>query len=276
MKLKINELSKVLGVTSMTLRRYEQHGYITPERDASDYRWYNDRDIIKMVQIRLLRKCGFSHQDISEFMGSSVEKIREVSVKRLDEIDAEMKRLKYLRHWLKDNIQLIDNIAQIGDGFVHMDCPPLRYVIYGTHIQLYKEKERLKTVNDFMYVVEEVQPMYILKNNDIFSDEPIPYRGLAVKEMDIPRLGIEEIMENDKFIEIYPKMPCVYGIIACEKTEESQFKAFKDFRIRLEEYFDEKGLEVAGDVMGFILGVLGEGEYYMMCVPYRERTSAEN
>ncbi len=269
MKLKINELSKVLGVTSMTLRRYEKQGYITPERDGSDYRWYDDSDIVKMVQIRLLRKCGFSHEDISKFMDSSVEQIKEVSLKRLDEIDAEMKRLKYLRHWLKDNIQLIDNISGIGDGFVKMDCPPVRYVIYGTNREIYKEKERLKTINDFMYTIEEVQPMYVIKKEKFFTDDPVPRRGLAVKEMDIDRLDIRHIIENDQFIEIYPKQTCVYGIIGCEKTEESQFAAYLDFRRRLEKYFNENNYTLNGDVMSFILGTLGKEEHYLMCVPVK-------
>ncbi|MBR6401132.1 MAG: MerR family transcriptional regulator [Firmicutes bacterium] len=271
MKLKINELSKLLGITSMTLRRYEQHGYISPERDAADYRWYNDKDIIKMVQVRLLRKCGFSHDEIHSFLDSPVDRIKEISVNRLNEIDEQMRRLKYLRHWLKDNILLIDRISEIGDSFAKRDCPPLRYVIYGTNKELYKEKERLKTVNDFLYTVEEVQPIYILRQNERSLDDPIPYRGLAIKEQDIDRLGIRDIVENDKYIEIYSQYSCIYSILECGKTDEDEYRAFLDFNKRLEKYLAENSLEICGDIVGFILGVLGEKEHYLMCVPVEEK-----
>ncbi|MBR1737871.1 MAG: MerR family transcriptional regulator [Firmicutes bacterium] len=68
MKYKINELSKILGVTSTTLRRYENNKYIVPERGDSDYRWYTNNDISRVAQIRLFRKCGFSHQDIMSML----------------------------------------------------------------------------------------------------------------------------------------------------------------------------------------------------------------
>lgn len=58
MKYKINKLAKILGVTTNTIRRYEKMGYIVPERDESDYRWYNGNDVPRIANIRLLRKTG--------------------------------------------------------------------------------------------------------------------------------------------------------------------------------------------------------------------------
>ena len=269
MKLKINELAKVLGITTMTLRRYEKKGYLTPERDGADYRWFDDIDIVRMVQIRLLRKCGFSHSDISGFMENTTEHIREISARRLEELDEEMRRLKFLRHWLKDNIQLLDRINELGDGFSQRECPPVRYVIYGTNHEIYKEKERIKTINDFLYTIEEVQPMLVIKKDRFFTPAPTLHRGLAVKEQDIERLGIQEIMEKDSFIQVYPKQTCVYGIMGCDKTDESRHNAHIDFCKRLDKYLKENNYTVNGDIMAFILGVLGEQEHYMMCVPVK-------
>lgn len=46
MKYKISELAKLLGVSTNTVRRYEDMGYISAVRDEkSGYRYYNDDDI---------------------------------------------------------------------------------------------------------------------------------------------------------------------------------------------------------------------------------------
>ena len=271
MKLKINELAKLLGVTTMTIRRYEDHGYINPERDSSDYRWYSEKDITKMVQLRLMRKCGFSHPALESITGSAVDKILEVSQQRLDEIDEEMRRLKYLRHWLKDNILMTNRISELGSGFMRRDCPPLRYVIYGTNEEIFGEKERLKTVNDFLYKVEEVQPIYLIKQNELSQPEPTLYCGLAFKEQDIERLGLDDIVKNDLYIEKYPMLDCVYSIISCGKTKKDLADARKDAYKRFKAYLEENSLEPSGDAVCYIIGMLGEQEHYMLSIPVKEK-----
>ena len=50
MKYKIGELAKLLGVSTNTVRRYEDMGYISAVRDEnSGYRYYNDDDIFSVM-----------------------------------------------------------------------------------------------------------------------------------------------------------------------------------------------------------------------------------
>ena len=57
-----NELAKLLGVATNTIRRYEDSGFLKPTRDKANYRYYQKFDIIKLAMIRLFIKCGFSHE----------------------------------------------------------------------------------------------------------------------------------------------------------------------------------------------------------------------
>ena len=54
MKYKISELAKLLGVSTNTVRRYEDMGYISAVRDEkSGYRYYNDDDIFSVMNAKL-------------------------------------------------------------------------------------------------------------------------------------------------------------------------------------------------------------------------------
>ena len=271
MKFKINELSKVLGITSMTLRRYENYGYIVPERDKSDYRWYDNIDIVKMIEIRLLRKTGFSHGEIHSMTENSLENMRKINIDRLNAIDEEMRRMKYLRHWLKDNIALIDNTRKIGNGFFEMVCPVQKYVLYGTDREIFKESGRLKTINDFLYTIEEVKSIFVIKMSEIYSGNPLPYYGIAVKEIDIPRLGIEDIVINNEYVETYPSKPCIFSVIECEKNDESFLAEYKAFIERVNTYLYKKNLVNDGDIIGMITDVISSKWYFMMCVPVKKK-----
>ena len=271
MKYKISDLAKILGVTSMTLRRYEKNGYLTPERDDSDYRWYTQQDIIKTAQIRILRKCGFTHSEIEEMFGNTSDNILDIAQKKLNEIDEEMRRQKHMRHWLKDNIQLMKTLKTIGTGFVLMECPPVRYVIYSEGEKLFTEKERLKTIEDFMYRSEEVQHMCLYKYEDTQKNIFIPHSGWAIKEMDIERLDLYDIMKNDRFIEVYPQQLCMYGVISfpvqCLENIEKQRAYIDDFGTRRDEFMQKNGFKCSGDTMMFNVNTIGTTADALVCIP---------
>ena len=54
MRYKISELAKLLGVSTNTVRRYEDMGYISAVRDEkSGYRYNNDDDIITVKNAKM-------------------------------------------------------------------------------------------------------------------------------------------------------------------------------------------------------------------------------
>lgn len=275
MRYKVSELAKILGVTTNTIRRYENNGYIMPVRDESDYRWYNESDISRIAFIRLYRKCGFSHQHIEGMLGSSSETVRSIYIDRLDEIDRQIQALKYLRHWLKDNIQLINTLADIGEGFMIMNCPPLKYVLYSDDGKLLTEKERLNTINSFMYAVHEVQLINIFKPRQTDSKFFVPQRGWAIKVMDIERLGLKSIItEDNPFIETYPTQKCLYGTIryTAEELDSAELlhTARKKFAKRLRKYMQKNRFSVDGDIISFDVSILGDTTDMLVCIPVKE------
>ena len=271
MKYKINDLSKILGITTMTLRRYEKNGYLTPERDDSDYRLYNTSDITRIAQIRLLRKCGFSHESLEKMLGNAQEAILTMAQTRLNELDAEINRMKFLRHWLKDNIQMMKTTAEIGDDFILFTCPPMRYILYSDGDRLLTEKKRLLTIQDFMYTVEEVQMIQLYRDSDLTQGRMIPRRGWAIKETDIARLHLENIVENNEFVETYPQRECIYGTVVLPTSllSDSDLRApyVASFLERKDQFMLQNNYVHSGDVCCFLVDTLGDHTYILVCMP---------
>jgi len=273
MKYKVNELAKLLGVTTMTLRRYEKYGYIAPERDDSDYRLYNTSDISRIAQIRQLRRCGFSHEMISAMLGGTQPELAQTSLTRLDELDAEIARLKNLRHWLKDNIKLIDTVYNLQDSFTMMECPPMRYVLYSNGDKLLTERKRLKTIQDFMIAAEEVQLIQVYKLDDLAKGIYAPRRGWAIKEVDVSRFNLDSVVADNEYVHTYPKMECLYGSIlipaAYMNDMEKRADYIKEFNVRKDAFLKEHKLEHAGDVVCFLVDMLGEMNSVLVCMPVK-------
>lgn len=274
MKYKVNDIASVLGVTTNTIRRYEKAGYLSPERDDSGYRTYNSYDITKTAMIRLLIKTGFTHEEIKEMLHNKTDNIKDISVNRLKDIDSEMQRLYFIRHRLKDNIELFNTIEKIGDGFVTMQCPAFKYVLYSKGDTLLTEKDRLKTINDFVYDIPEVQLIRIFKYEDIINKNYIPCNGWAIKEYDIERLCVHNIVKNNKYIETYPSQPCLFGTISIPSDHindiEYVINARTVFFEKAQKHMKENHMTFSGDIMEVISSLLGDTFQSLICIPYAQ------
>lgn len=65
----IGQLAKLAGITTKTLRVYENKGLITPKRNSeNDYRIYGDEAVKTLEKIQLMKYLDFSLDRISEFL----------------------------------------------------------------------------------------------------------------------------------------------------------------------------------------------------------------
>lgn len=67
---KVGELARWTGVSVRTLHYYDEIGLLRPSRTTeAGYRLYTEGDVIRLQQIKSLRKLGFSLEEIKEFLG---------------------------------------------------------------------------------------------------------------------------------------------------------------------------------------------------------------
>ncbi|MDP4503637.1 MerR family transcriptional regulator [Nonomuraea turcica] len=100
--MRIGELAERTGVSTRSLRYYEQHGLLSARRGSNGYRQYSEDDVKLVTEIRALLAVGFTLEDTRPFVdclrsghstgGSCAESV-EVYQRKLAEIDEEIRLL---------------------------------------------------------------------------------------------------------------------------------------------------------------------------------------
>lgn len=88
----IKEMEEELQIPRATIRFYEKQELITPKRQNNEYRDYSDEDVLRLKQIIMLRKIGFSVDEIRQIInaGGSLAVMAEHKMKELQEQKKEL------------------------------------------------------------------------------------------------------------------------------------------------------------------------------------------
>ena len=122
--IKITDLSAQLGLSSRTLRYYEEAGLITSIRPQFEkYRYYDEQNVQRLRQIMVLRKMQIPIKDILRIYSSrEMLDITQVFVDRLNEIDREVTALSELKRIINDFLN-----KMIEKGIKQISALPLLY-----------------------------------------------------------------------------------------------------------------------------------------------------
>ena len=167
MKYKISELATVLNVTTNTIRRYEKMGYIISKRsENSNYRYYNEDDLSTFMNVRLLRKYGFTHTEIGNMKNSDMAGLISEYERRMKKFDEQISYLTNLRHRLKDDLVLMKKADEIKQLCCIRDCVALSYVLYQSGDKILTKPQRITTIQDYLYLSPEVMRIYLIRKED--------------------------------------------------------------------------------------------------------------
>jgi DNA-binding transcriptional MerR regulator len=113
--IKIGEIARQAGVTTRTLRYYEQLGLFVPTNvNTKGYRYYNDDTLVVINRIRDLQRVGLSLDEIKEVIGLYFHQKKKVEAKEktlnylqihLDNIESKITLLNNVRKEIKEQIQ---------------------------------------------------------------------------------------------------------------------------------------------------------------------------
>ena len=104
--MKIKELEDLLLISRSNIRFYEKQGLFTPERKGNNYRDYTEQDVLALKRIILLRKMGFTVEEIKSVQNNELSFSEAMcnTKKRLeDEIEQFNGSLKLLGQVSKEN-----------------------------------------------------------------------------------------------------------------------------------------------------------------------------
>jgi DNA-binding transcriptional MerR regulator len=128
--LRVGELAAEAGVAPDTVRYYERAGLLPPPaRTAAGYRAYHPGAVDRLLFIQGAQRLGLRLRDIRDLLAvrdtgtCPCEPAETLLRRRLDELDAEMRRLAELRGEL---VRMLDGLpsANCPDPVPGSWCPP--------------------------------------------------------------------------------------------------------------------------------------------------------
>ena len=170
---KINEISKLTGVSVRMLHHYDKIGLLTPsKRTDSNYRVYNDNDISRLYQILLFKELEFPLQEIKQILDDkNFDKEEALKVQR-NLILEKKKRLERILESIDDTIENLGGNSMNKNSFKAFDYEEVK-----KHQEKYKEETEKRygksdaykeshektskyTKNDWENITEEANEIY--------------------------------------------------------------------------------------------------------------------
>ncbi|NJD04228.1 MAG: MerR family transcriptional regulator [Ruminiclostridium sp.] len=131
--IKITDLTNQFGLTSRSLRYYEQAGLIQSVRSQYEkYRFYDEENVERLKQIIVLRKMQIPIKDIIRIYESEdMSVVVQTFVDRIDAIDGEINALSEMKRITNEFLQ-----TMIKNGIKRISALPLLYEEMDRHLKL--------------------------------------------------------------------------------------------------------------------------------------------
>jgi DNA-binding transcriptional MerR regulator len=273
MKYMISELAKLLNVSTNTVRRYERFGHIKSERDDNNgYRYYSKGDITRLMSVRVLRKYGFTHNDIIKMRDYSLQELIHTYQVQIQNMDEEIVYLTSLRHRLSDDLILFGKAKEINHNIYIRDGIEYSYILYQSGDKLLLEENRIKKIHEYLYLAPKVQLIYIIRKEDIECDNIVINKGWAIKILDLEKFKIEENDYTERYnsrktLMCLVKLPAFDSILIKNNSELVNNVLLKEPFA----YMKKQNLRLDGDLLGVkiasIIEFNEEMEYVLFGIP---------
>lgn len=111
----IGELAKLAGVSTRTLRHYEDLGLLSPARTASGYRSYSPREARRLAQVLSMRACGLPLMTIRRMLDDSSTDVLAALVAHLSTLQAQEASLEKALARTKAAIAAVGRIEDMDE-----------------------------------------------------------------------------------------------------------------------------------------------------------------
>lgn len=180
---KITELTEQLGITSRTLRYYEQMGLVKSERlPFEKYRFYDQENIDRIKQIMVLRKMQIPVRDIVRIYATrDLTVLVDSFIARINAIDHEIDALYELKRIINTFMQ-----TMLEKGIKHISALPLLYEKMEKELELQenRKKEQALTYKRLTELSEQTPP-------DLTIIDLPPMRMLSSIEKDTGKSDVD-------------------------------------------------------------------------------------
>lgn len=133
------ELAKIAGVSSRTIRFYDEKGILPPcGYSEGAYRLYDDEAILRLQQILMFKYVGFSLEEIAKVIGQDevidvglmLDKQKELMMREQERIERIIYALEQAKESCTDKVFDLEQFAQIMQLITKNDFAHRRYGFY--------------------------------------------------------------------------------------------------------------------------------------------------
>ena len=192
---KINEVSKLTGVSIRMLHHYDKIGLLSPsKRTDSNYRIYNDEDITRLYQILLFKELEFPLQEIKQILDDNEFNREEALKVQRNLIFEKKKRLERILESIDDTIENLGGETMSKNNFKAFNYEEVK-----KHQEKYKEETEKRYGNSDSYKESQEKTSKYSKNDweNIMEEASVIYEELSkLMDKDPSDEKVQELIEK--------------------------------------------------------------------------------
>jgi len=206
MKYKINDVSKLIGISKEAIRLYEKVGIFSPKRDDyNDYRFYGIEDVGIFFRSRIYKGWGFSQLEIKKLINEinleeTIDALTDRESALQDEIFKKISILNNLKKWKKR----YSEIEKLIGNFEIAKSPELYKFDCSGDFGFYKDEDVIKTTAEYVLDAPYFYSGGYFKKCDEGQDwENVIFMCIDAEDKDVVKQSILEsskIMNNKNCI----------------------------------------------------------------------------
>lgn len=192
---KINEVSKLIGVSIRMLHHYDKIKLLEPsKRTDSNYRMYNDDDIARLYQILLFKELEFPLQEIKQILDDKDFNRKEALKAQRNLIFEKKQRLERILESIDDTIESLGGNVMSKDNFKAFGYEEVK-----KHQEKYKEETEKRYGNSDAYKESQEKTSKYSKNDweNIMGEASVIYEELAkLRDKDPSDKLVQDLVEQ--------------------------------------------------------------------------------
>lgn len=115
---KIGEFSKIVALTVKALRYYDDIGLLSPSHvdESNGYRYYDEECYEKALQIRTMKKFGFTIKEIQDVIPNirSNDDLSDYLMEKKEQLDSEIRSIRKLQKQLTSEVKLLEEVKHMN------------------------------------------------------------------------------------------------------------------------------------------------------------------
>ena len=189
--LSIGELASRSGVTVRALRYYESKGLIKPLRSEADQRVYKYPDVVRLQQIQLLKRAGFTLSQITAMIGNAEIEAKNILRIQQKMLQAQLNQTQSALDAINNAIERLDDTAtdlftlcntiKVGESAMSNEgWKKVWDKFYTKDEQDRWEKARLAIPDDIQKDCEKRWPVLITRTEALLGTDPSASAAQAI------------------------------------------------------------------------------------------------